>query len=553
MAKSGMSERERSHPALTAREGARRHHAAILPPASELSAVPDSLALEVSRVTKSFGATVALKDASFRVIAGEVHALLGENGAGKSTMVKLLSGLLAPDAGEIALGGMRVSLHGPAAAQRHGIATAFQELTLVRDLTVVDNMLMPNAPRGLLGQLRRRQGEQRVTEHLAALGLADIDPRAEIRDLELATRQKIEIARALFRRPHILLLDEPTSSLSGRDIDWLGERIATLRRDAVTIVFITHRLREVRRFADRLTVLRNGQTIGTAEVEAASDDEVIRMIIGRSLASTFPGRPAAPAVAAHEASAPVLRAESIATAGKLRGASFSLHPGEILGVAGLQGMGQQELFLACFGMTPLVSGRLLVDEREIVLASPRDAVRSRIGISLVPEERKTEGLFLKLAGRFNVSLPVVDRFARFGVIDVARENRAVAGTLAQVEVDARALYTQAGAFSGGNQQKLVIAKWLLAESRVLLLFDPTRGVDVGTKHQIYLLMRSFADAGGAILFHSTEIPEIVNMCDRVLVMYEGRTVASLAGNAIEEETIMRAALGEAGTVRTVPE
>jgi ribose transport system ATP-binding protein len=515
--------------------------------------VPNASALDVSCVTKSFGATVALKDASFSVIAGEVHALLGENGAGKSTMVKLLSGLLVPDAGEISLSGTRVALHGPAAAQHHGIATAFQELTLVRDLTVADNMLMPNAPRGPLGQLRRRQGEQRVAEHLAALGLAEIDPRAEIRDLELATRQKIEIARALFRRPRILLLDEPTSSLSGRDIDWLGEQIATLRRAAVTIVFITHRLREVRRFADRLTVLRNGQTIGTAEVAAASDDDVIRMIIGRSLASTFPARPTAPLTEGPEAAAPVLRGESIATAGKLRAASFALHPGEILGVAGLQGMGQQELFLACFGMTPLVSGRLFVDGHEVVLASPRDAVQSRIGISLVPEDRKTEGLFLKLAGRFNVSLPVVQRFTRCGMIDVARETEAVARALAQVEVDARALYTQAGAFSGGNQQKLVLAKWLLAGSRVLLLFDPTRGVDVGTKHQIYLLMRAFADAGGAILFHSTEIPEIVNMCDRVLVMYEGRTVASLTGKAIEEETIMRAALGEAGTSGTVPE
>ncbi len=519
----------------------REDRVAALPAASALPA-----ALEVRGVTKTFGATVALKEASFSVIAGEAHALLGENGAGKSTMVKLLSGLISPDAGEIALGGARVALTSPAAARRHGIATAFQELTLVRDLTVTENMLMPNAPLGPLGQLRRRQGERLVARHLAAIGLGDIDPRAEIRDLELAARQKIEIARALFRRPRILLLDEPTSSLSGRDIDWLGERIAALRAEAVTIVFITHRLREVRRFCDRLTVLRNGGTIGTAEVAQASDDEVIRMIIGRSLASTFPARPAAPPARG----TPALSAEAIATAGKLRAASFSLHQGEILGIAGLQGMGQQELFLACFGMSPLTSGRLLVGGHEVVLASPRDAIRAHIGISLVPEERKTEGLFLRLSGRFNVSLPIAHRFARLGLIDVARETEAVAHALAEVEVDPRALYTEAGAFSGGNQQKLVIAKWLLAESRILLLFDPTRGVDVGTKHQIYLLMRAFADAGGAILFHSTEIPEIVNMCDRVLVMYEGRTASELAGEAIEEETIMRAALGETEAARS---
>lgn len=494
-------------------------------------------ALEVRQVTKVYGATVALKEASFSVAAGEVHALLGENGAGKSTVVKLLSGLIRPDTGEIALAGKRVVLDNPGAARRHGIATAFQELSLVRDLTVADNVLMPDAPRGPLGQLQRRHGERLVAAHLAALGLTDIDPRAEITELDLAARQKIEIARALFRRPRILLLDEPTSTLAGRDIEWLGEQIKTQRGAGVTIAFITHRLREVRRFCDRLTVLRNGQSIGTADVAGITDDEVIRMIIGRSLSATFPHRPGV-----RPAGAPVLRADALATAGGLRRASFALSPGEILGVAGLQGMGQHELFLACFGMASLSAGRVLVDEREVVLASPRDAVR--VGISLVPQDRKAEGLFLKLDGRFNVSLPVVDRFAHASVIDVAEETKAVMGALAQVEVHSRALYTPAGAFSGGNQQKLVIAKWLLAGSRILLLFDPTRGVDVGTKHQIYLLMRAFADAGGAILFYSTEIPEIVNMCDRVLVMYEGSMIAEFTGAAVEEEAIMRAALGE---------
>jgi ribose transport system ATP-binding protein len=510
-----------------------------------MPAVP---ALSVQNVTKTYGATVALNDAAFSVTTGEVHALLGENGAGKSTVVKLLSGLILPDRGRIELFGKAVVLSRPAEAQRHGVQTAFQELTLVRDLTVTDNMLLPSAPTGPLGQLRRREGERRVAEHLAALGLEDIDPRAEIGELELAKRQKIEIARALFRRPRILLLDEPTSTLSGRDIDWLGAQIDRLRREGVTIVFISHRLREVRRFCDRLTVLRNGSSIGTAAVAEVRDDEVIRMIIGRSLASTFPPRPAvAPG------GAPVLRAAGLATAGKLHGASFALHRGEILGVAGLQGMGQQELFMACFGVAPLTAGSLFVDGREVVLASPRDAIRRGIGISLVPEERKTEGLFLKMSGRFNVSLPVAHRFARLGVIDTTEETQAVAAVLDQVEVQSRALYTAANAFSGGNQQKLVLAKWLLAGSRILLLFDPTRGVDVGTKHQIYMLMREFADAGGSILFHSTEIPELVNMCDRVAVMYEGRVVEELAGDAIDEEAIMRAALGEVASVRRAAE
>ena len=503
-------------------------------------------ALRVEGIVKAFGATVALDAMSFAVRVGEVHALLGENGAGKSTTVKMLSGLVRPDKGSLELFGSRVRLAGPLDAQRHGVHTAFQEMTLVRDLTVADNMLLPRAPVGLFGQRRRRQGERMVAEHLASLDLPGIDPRAEIRDLDLPVRQKIEIARAVFRRPRILLLDEPTSALSGRDIDWLGALIARLARDGVTIVFISHRLPEVRRFCDRLTVLRNGRDVGTAEVAAIGDDEVVRMIIGRSLAAAFPPRRAARLAAP---ATPALEARGIASGERLIEASFTLSAGEILGIAALQGMGQQQLFLSCFGMLPLRRGEIRVDGRRVTLASPRDAIRADIGISLVPEDRKTEGLFLRLDGRSNVSLPVIGRFARAGLLDVAAETEAVARVLDQVEVARRALYTTAGEFSGGNQQKLAIAKWLLAGSRTLLMFDPTRGVDIGTKHQLYVLMRAFADAGGAILFHSTETAELVNLCDRVLVMYGGRIVEELVGEAITEERIMRPALGELSSMR----
>jgi ribose transport system ATP-binding protein len=496
-------------------------------------------ALRVFGLGKSFGATVALSNASFAVARGEVHALLGENGAGKSTTVKLLSGLLLPDRGTLELFGKPVVLKSPAIAHAHGVQTAFQELSLIRDLTVAETMLMPYAPRGLFGQLKRRQGLERVAAHLASVGLGHIDPMAEVAALELPERQKIEIARALLRSPRILLLDEPTSTMSGRDIDWLGEHLERLQADGITVVFISHRMPEVRRFCDRLTVLRNGKSVGTHDVHEVSDDDVIRMIIGRSLASTFP-----PRLAPRPAGKVVLRGSELATRAKLRRASFALHQGEILGIAGLQGMGQRSLFNACFGAEPLDSGKLYVDEREVLLASPKDAIARGIGISLVPEERKTEGLLLNLSGRFNVSLPVVERFVKFGLIDTVAETAAVAVALRQVDIAERALYQPATAFSGGNQQKLVIAKWLLAQSRILLLFDPTRGVDVGTKHQIYHLMREFVAAGGAILFYSSEIPEIVGLGDRVLVLYQGEVVAQLEGEAIGEETIMRAALGQ---------
>jgi ribose transport system ATP-binding protein len=414
-------------------------------------------------------------------------------------------------------------------------------MTLVRDLTVAENMLLPYAPVSVLGQLRRRAGLARVAEHLERLGLGAVNPRLEVKDLDLSVRQKIEIARAIFRKPRVLLLDEPTASLSGRDIDWLGALMADLRAQGVTIVFISHRLPEVRRFCDRLTVLRNGKDIGSSAVRDISDDEVIKMIIGRSLAATFPPKPQMRATANRQA---VLAARNLRT-GRLVDASFDLAPGEVLGIAGLQGMGQLDLFRACFGMASLTGGEILIDGKRVTLASPQDAVRANIGISLVPEDRKTEGLFLRLDGRANTSMPVIDRFARFGVIDTAAETAAVARIFEQVQVQQRALYTRAGAFSGGNQQKIAIGKWLLAESRVLLMFDPTRGVDIGTKHELYNLVRSFAEAGGAVLFYSTEIAELVNLCDRVLVMYAGRIVRELTGAAISEEDIMRAALGEA--------
>ncbi len=507
-------------------------------PTSSSETDPPGPAIAVQDVRKAFGATVAVDGVSFEVAAGSVHALLGENGAGKSTLVKLLSGLLSPDTGGFHIFGAEAALSSPREAHRLGIQTAFQEMTLVKDLRVLDAVLAPYAPTSLLGTVRRGTAAREVSAHFAALGLEHIDLTAEIRDLDLAVKQKLEIARALYRKPRILLLDEPTSTLSGRDVDWLGALIESERQRGTTIVFISHRLREVRDFCETLTVLRNGQHIATDRVEAVSDDEVIRMIVGHSIGQVFPDRPTAKAQGAE-----VLRVENLKTAGRLEEVSLSLKSGEILGVAGLQGMGQLDLFLACFGAAEVTGGRLFVDDKPVVIASPVDAVNAKIGISLVPEDRKTEALFLKLSGTHNASLPVIDRFTRFGLIDQAAEQSAVRRVFRRVQVDERALWTRAGAFSGGNQQKIAVAKWLLAESRVLLLFDPTRGVDVGTKQEIYRLMRAYAEAGGAILFYSTEIPELVHLADRVLVLYKGRVVEEVSGEGQSEEAIVQAALG----------
>jgi ribose transport system ATP-binding protein len=498
-------------------------------------------AISVETIRKAYGPTVALDGASFAAAPGSVHALLGENGAGKSTMVKLLSGLIRPDSGRIALFGQPAQLGSPRDAHRAGLQTAFQELTLVPDLSVAQNMLLPYQPTGWAGQLRGRHGEAMVAAHLERLGLGAVSPRREVRSLDLGVRQKIEIARAIMREPKILLLDEPTSALSGSDVEWLGGLIAEQKRRGTTIVFISHRMPEVRLFCDTLTILRNGRSVRSIAVDAVSDEEVVELIIGRSLAATFPPRPAL-----DRGTPPLLQTRGM-SAGQIEDVSITLRPGEILGVAGLQGMGQLDLFLALFGDIPVKAGQIEMDGRPVSLRSPRDAIDARIGINLVPEERKTEALFLRLDGRCNATLPVIDRFTRHGLIDIRAEQRAALAALARVQVDARALYTAVRAFSGGNQQKIVLAKWLVAGSRVLLLFDPTRGVDVGTKHEIYGLITDYVRAGGAVLLYSTEIEEVVHLSHRVAVVYRGRIACEIDGadRDITEAEIMNTALGGA--------
>jgi len=525
----------------------------VLPTASEIQrnagasgagpAPPEAPAISVAGVRKEFGATVALNDLSLSVAPGDIHAILGENGAGKSTLVKLLSGLVAPDAGEIVVFGESVRIRDPRTAHGLGIRTAFQEISLVKDLTVAQNFLLMEEPLSLLGTISRQSADAAVRAALAELGLGDINPRARVRDLDLPTRQKIEIARSASRKPRLLLLDEPTASLSAQDVDWLGRIIDRLKETGTTVVLISHRMQDVRDFCSDLTVLRNGRAVGTYPVPALSDEEVIELMIGRSLDVVFP--PKLSAANWSIDAPPALSARNFSTMG-VRSVSFDLRPGEILGVGALQGMGQRELFLGLFGAQSKTGGTIRVNGNVAEFRSPADAVDPRFGISLVPEDRKTEGLLLNLDGRENTAIPSLARFTRAGLVEAKKEEAAVGGALAAVQVAAHALWTPVKQFSGGNQQKIILGKWLLTGGRVMLLYDPTRGVDVGTKAEIYRLMRTYADVGGAILFHSTDIAELVNLCDAVLVLYRGTIVETLAGDDITDTRIIRAAVGHAG-------
>ncbi|MBT3171953.1 MAG: sugar ABC transporter ATP-binding protein [Rhodospirillaceae bacterium] len=503
-----------------------------------------AIAVRISKLAKSFGPTVALQDLSLEIRQGEVHALLGENGAGKSTLVKIMSGLSRPDHGDIHLFEEAAHIRGPKDAHRLGVQTAFQVISLINTLTVSQNMLLPYEPAGVHGLIRRRRSEEITRDVLARYGLDDIDPQREVGDLDLPTRQKLEIVRALYRDPRILLLDEPTSALSASDVLWLGDLIGKVQQSGATIVFISHRMQEVRQFCSSLTVLRNGTNVGSFQTDGISDEEIVELVIGRSLAATYPKKPPLPP---DDTAPPVLSARNLEVDGALEGISLDLVAGRLHGVAGLNGMGQRELFYSLFGMVPLSAGSLEIGGQPVLLRSPGDAVKANIGISLVPEERKTEALFLEMTGRENISLPIIGGFVKGGLIQGAKESAAVRRVLDMVQVEARALYTPCKDFSGGNQQKIVLAKWLLAESRVLLLYDPTRGVDVGTKAEIYQLIRAYTDAGGAVLLYSTDVPELVNLCDDVLVIYRGREAARLEKAELSEANIMRAALGNSGS------
>ncbi len=493
------------------------------------------MALAVRDVVKRYGATVALDRVSFEIPNGSSHALIGENGAGKSTLVKIVSGITRPDSGEIEVHGDRIRrISTPARAAELGIGTAFQELSLVPTLTVADNLLLgiePHSPREL---------HSRAQTLLDECEVPDISPEWRVEDLTLPERQMVEIAKAVRHRPRLLFLDESTSALGEGARGWFTNLLARLRDAGTTLVFITHRLGEVSEHCDHATVLRNGETVGSFAIDEVDEDEVVRMMIGRSMDQAFPDR--RPAVERTVK----LQTRGLGLDGAFTDVNLELRKGEILGVAGLDGQGQRELFLSLFGVLPSDQGEILIDDKQVRIRSPRDAIDSDLGISLVPEDRKTEGLFLTLSTATNMAIPSLHRLARHGWLSERRVRRSAVETAERINLDPGVVRGEVGMLSGGNQQKVVIGKWVLAGARILLLYDPTRGVDVGTKFEIYKLIQALAEEGRSILVYSSDLPEVVGLCDRVLTFYRSRLSGEFGGDSLTERNVLSAIVGHDG-------
>ena len=493
--------------------------------------------LRVQNITKRFEATVALDNVSLSFEAGEVHALVGENGAGKSTLGKVMAGAITPDSGQIFLNGAPVHLRNTLQAQRFGIGIIFQELDLFPNLTVAENIVIGNlaAERGVFVDASAM--DRFCAPLLGQVGLS-CSPRRELRDLSLAQMQLVAIARALGRNARVIIMDEPTSSLSEDGVETLFQLIRALQNSGTAIVYVSHKMDEILRIASRISVLRDGRLIGTRAASETSAGEIITMMAGRELQES--------ARHAAESSRDVLlRVQSLSTL-KLENISFDLHAGEVLGIAGLVGSGRSALGKALFGIDPILGGSLEIRGQRFHPESPAGALRH--GLGLVPEDRKTEGLMMQMSAVENSTLDVLDDLQAFGMIRRGAERQRAAGTLSRLRLNPSSWQATVGTLSGGNQQKVLLSRWLLADAQVLFLDDPARGIDIGAKHDIYEVLDQLAAAGKGILLVSSELPELLRCSDRILVLRDGKSQGILDRKEATEARILALATTGSGAV-----
>ncbi len=482
-----------------------------------------STILRCEGIVKSFPGVHALRGVDLAVERGSCHALVGENGAGKSTLGKILAGLYQPERGHVALDGKAVRFSSPGDAMKAGVAMAHQELLFCENLSVAENLCMGELPRWGRIFVRRDEVLRRARAWLDQIG-APIDPRRIIGELPVSQQQLVQIAAAVGRGARILVFDEPTSALSQPESERLFSLIQDLRAQGATILYISHRLEEIFRLCDTISVLRDGERIATRPASAYDRDTLIRDMIGRPVSEYFPG---------HIAGTPgeeLLRVENLSSPGRFSGVSFTLHAGEVLGLAGLVGAGRTEVAEALFGLDPMAKGRVYVRGKRLPLGSPQRAMA--LGLGLAPEDRKRHGLVLSMNARENISLPILERLSRCGWVR-SKDECALAGKyFARLKVRAPGIEARTEGLSGGNQQKLVIARWMAARCGVLLVDEPTRGVDVGAKAEIHGLIDEMVREGAGVLLISSELPEIINLATRVIVMRSGR----LAGEATREQS-----------------
>jgi ribose transport system ATP-binding protein len=475
-------------------------------------------------IAKSFGGVAALEHVDFFVRKGEIHALLGGNGAGKSTILKMLSGVHKPDKGEIRINGVKLEEHTPEAARRAGIAMIFQEMSLIPSLSVAQNIFLTREPKGAMGLLDDATALKEARILLKKIGV-DLDLRRRVENLSAGQRQLTEIAKALSQQASVLIMDEPTSTLSTSEIDHLFEFLDRLKRTHASIIYVSHRMEEIRRISDRVTVIRNGRNVMTKAVAETTLDEIVEEIVGRRIGA-FERQ-----ARKSEPGAEVLRCSNLTAKPRPVDAGLTIRGGEIVGIAGLMGSGRTSLAKAIFGMQPIVTGEVRLKEKVVRISSPPEAVEA--GVAMIPEDRLTQGLVLQHSVAANMTLPIINRVSRLGFVQEAKERSLVGNYIKQLRVKTASAQKPVRTLSGGNQQKVVLAKWLATDPLLLILDEPTAGVDIGSKTEIVEIIREFADRGRGVLVISSEPAELLALSDRILIMAGGRVVREISSEEIE--------------------
>jgi len=495
----------------------------------------DEVILQTKGITKLFPGVRALNEVNFTLNKGEIRALVGENGAGKTTFVKILSGAYQPDKGEIFLRGRKVVIPDPYQAQHMGISIVYQELNLIPYLSVARNIMLRREPRVLLGLVDSKKLVDEAKNLMEALDLK-LDPNLLVCELPVAQQQLVAIVRALSANPDILILDEPTASLAEHEVKHLFKVLRNLKERGVSIIFISHRLEEVFEIADSVTVLKDGEVVATKNVKEINQDELIKMMVGREFVNIFPSKGGS-----EIKDEVIFSIRGLTRKGVLKNINLDLRKGEIVTIAGLQGQGQAELVRAIFGIDSIDNGEIYLEGKKIEIKNPKDAIEK--GIGFLSEDRKTEGLVLCRSIRENISLPTLRKRQVGGFIKRGEEKRVVQEQVKTLDIRTPSIEQETQFLSGGNQQKVIIAKWLLANPKVIIFDEPTLGIDVGTKIEIYHRLRNLARGGTGILIVSSDMIEIIGISDRVLVMFEGEIVAEIPAEKLTEERIMTAAAG----------